>query len=86
MKTRITLFGALREADPSGCVELDVPPDSTVAGLRQCLIEHLRRHAPSIPAELVQRCAFATDEEILHDHRAVPEGVALAVLPPVSGG
>lgn len=86
MSTRITLFGALREADPRGYVELDVPTGSTMAELREQLVAHLAAHAPSVSSGLVRRCAFATDNEILHNHRIVPEGVTLAVLPPVSGG
>jgi len=86
MKVRIALYGALREADPQGYVELDVPPGSTVAHLRDQLAAHLREHAPAVNVGLVRISAFATDEEILHNHRVVPEDVALAVLPPVSGG
>ena len=86
MKTRIALYGALREADPSGHVELDVPAGCDIAGLRRLLIQHLQRHAPTVGAGLVERSAFASAEEILHDTRSVPEGVELAVLPPVSGG
>lgn len=86
MKTSIALFGALREADASGTMELDVPAGSTMAELRELLVAHLAVQAPQVSAGLVRRCAFATDEEILHNHREVPAGVALAVLPPVSGG
>lgn len=86
MKIRIALYGALREADASGQVELEVPVGGTVAELRELLVAHFAEHAPAIPANLVRRSAFASDEEILHNHRTVPEGVGLAVLPPVSGG
>ena len=86
MKTSIALFGALREADASGTMELDVPAGSTIAELRELLVAYLAVQAPQVSAGLVWRCAFATDEEILHNHREVPAGVALAVLPPVSGG
>lgn len=86
MKTRIALYGALRDADASGHVELDVPPGSSIAELRELLAAHLAEHAPAISANLVRRSAFASAEEILHNHRAVPEGVELAILPPVSGG
>lgn len=86
MKTTITLFGALREADAGGTLTLEVPEGSTMADLRELLVAHLAAHAPQVSGGLVRRCAFATDEEILHNHRAVPAGVALAVLPPVSGG
>jgi molybdopterin converting factor small subunit len=86
MKIRIALYGALREAEASGHVELEVPAGSRIAELRELLATHVCEHAPAIPAGLVRRSAFASAEEILHNHRAVPEGVELAVLPPVSGG
>ncbi|WNL44191.1 MoaD/ThiS family protein [Dyella sp. BiH032] len=86
MKVRIALYGALREADPRGYLELDVPPGSTIAQLRELLAAHVREHAPAVNAGLVRISAFANAEEILHGHRDVPEGQELAVLPPVSGG
>ncbi|WP_297921059.1 MoaD/ThiS family protein [Metallibacterium sp.] len=86
MKIRIALYGALREADSRGHVELGVPLGSTIAELRDLLAAHLHEHAPAIPAGLVRRSVFASAEEILRNHRKVPEGVELAVLPPVSGG
>lgn len=86
MKVRIALYGALREADPRGYLELDVPPGSTVAALRELLAAHLREHAPAVNAGLVRISAFASTEEILHSHDVVPDDLELAVLPPVSGG
>jgi molybdopterin converting factor small subunit len=86
MKVRITLFGALREADPRGYIELEAPAPCTIGDLRQLLREHLREHAPHIGAGLVQRSAFASEEEILHNHCPLPQDGQLAILPPVSGG
>jgi molybdopterin converting factor small subunit len=86
MKVRITLFGALRDADPHGFIELEAPDGCTVGDLRGLLRDHLHAHAPHISAGLVQRSAFASEDEILHNHRAVPAHGQLAVLPPVSGG
>lgn len=86
MNVRIALYGALREADPRGYLELDVPAGATVAELRELLAAHLRQHAPGIKAGLVHVSAFATAEEILHNHCTVPGDLELAVLPPVSGG
>jgi molybdopterin converting factor small subunit len=86
MKLRITLFGALRDADTRGFVEIDVPDDSTMADVREVLQQHLRHHAPAISASLIQRSAFASHDEILHNHRKVPESGELVILPPVSGG
>ncbi|WP_233842122.1 MoaD/ThiS family protein [Dyella sp. 2HG41-7] len=86
MKVRIALFGALRDADARGFIELDAPDVCTIATLRDLLREHLREHAPHISANLVQRSAFASDDEILHNHRTLPDNGKLAILPPVSGG
>lgn len=86
MIRRISLHGALRDADPRGYVELEVPAGCNIARLRELLLAHLREHAPSTREGIVQRSAFATAETILHDHQPVPADGELAVLPPVSGG
>jgi sulfur-carrier protein len=86
MKLRITLFGALRDADTRGFIELDVPDHSTIAGVREALQHYVQDHAPGISPNLIQRSAFASADEILHNHRDVPENGELAILPPVSGG
>ena len=86
MKVRVTLFGALRDADPRGFVEMDVPDHWTIATLREALQSHVRHHTSSISENLIKRSAFASEDEILHNHRHVPEHGQVAVLPPVSGG
>jgi sulfur-carrier protein len=86
MKLRITLFGALRDADGHGFIELDVPDHSTIANVREAMQHYVREHAPAINPNLIQRSAFASEDEILHNHRHVPENGQLAILPPVSGG
>jgi len=86
MKVRIALFGALRETDPRGFIELEAPDSCTIGDLRELLRDYLSEHAPHIRAGLVQRSAFASENEILHNHRALPENGELAILPPVSGG
>jgi sulfur-carrier protein len=35
---------------------------------------------------LIQRSAFASEDEVLHNHRQIPSNGVLAILPPVSGG
>lgn len=86
MKVHIELFGALREADARGHVELDVPAQATIAMLREALQAYLAEHAPHVRGTLVQRSAFASDEAILQNDHTVPDNGRLAVLPPVSGG
>ncbi|HUA81482.1 MAG TPA: MoaD/ThiS family protein [Dyella sp.] len=86
MKVHIALFGALRDADARGFIELEAPESCTIATLRELLRAHLREHAPHISPHLVQRSAFASEDEILHGHRTLPDNGQLAILPPVSGG
>ncbi|BAP89057.1 sulfur transfer protein ThiS [Burkholderiales bacterium GJ-E10] len=86
MRIRIDLFGALRDVDAKGYVELEVPRGSSVGALREHLRAHVRQHAPSIGDNLIRGSAFADAHEILHDHRVIPEDGELALLPPVSGG
>lgn len=86
MNVDIALYGALREAHAEAALSLEVPDGATIGQLRDELAAWCAEQAPAISASLLARSAFATDSEILHDHRAVPEGVKLAVLPPVSGG
>jgi len=86
MMLRITLFGALRDADARGFIELDVPDHSTVAQVREAMQHYVREHALTISPNLIQRSAFASEEEILHNHRQIPGNGVLAILPPVSGG
>lgn len=86
MKIRIQLFGALREADADGYIDLDVPDASNIASVRERLVQHLGEHAPHVSASVVQRSAFANCSEILRDQDVVPSDGQLAILPPVSGG
>jgi sulfur-carrier protein len=86
MKRRITLFGALRDADARGFIDVDIADGSTIADLRDAVQHYVREHASGINPRLVQRSAFASQDEILHNHRNVPESGELAILPPVSGG
>lgn len=86
MKVHIQLFGALREAAPGDRLELEVADDATIGMLREALQHHLSAAGSAISPNLVQRSAFASDEEILHNGRRVPADGVLAVLPPVSGG
>jgi molybdopterin converting factor small subunit len=86
MKIRIVLYGALRQADPRGFVEIEVPSGSTVAGLREVLRAYLAEHAPAASATLIERSVFASADEILYDPRPLPADAEVAILPPVSGG
>ncbi len=86
MKVRLMLYGALRDMVPDDLVDLDVPPQCDIGTLRRLLMTHLETCTGGKRVGLVQRSAFATTEEVLHDTSRVPANAELAVLPPVSGG
>lgn len=86
MNLHIALYGALRDADPRGFVELEVPDGCDVGGVRERLLAYLLEHAPQVRAAIVRSSALASEEAVLRDHEAVPAGGRLAALPPVSGG
>ena len=86
MKVELSLFGAFRSHDPGARVVLEVPEGARVADLREALDRHARAHWPAYRPELLKASAFASETTVLRDAEAVPVGVAMAVLPPVSGG
>ena len=86
MKVELSLFGAFRSHDPEARVVLEVPEGARVADLRAALDRHAREHWPTYRPELLKVSAFASETTMLRDAEPLPEGVTMAVLPPVSGG
>lgn len=86
MKVEVKLFGAFRAHDPGATLELDLPDGARVADLREALDHHARAHWPAYRPELLKASAFASETTVLRDAEHVPDGVPMAVLPPVSGG
>ncbi len=86
MKVDVQLYGAFRQCDTSGHLQLEVPEACTVGGLRQALALHLSQHCPDFHSGLLQHSAFADATQILNDTQQLPSHAQLAILPPVSGG
>lgn len=86
MKVELSLFGAFKAHDPGARIELEVPEGARVADLREALDRHAREHWPSYRPELLKVSAFASETAVMRDAEALVPGVAMAVLPPVSGG
>jgi molybdopterin synthase sulfur carrier subunit len=86
MDVEVTLFGAFRDCQPEPSVRLLLAEGASVAELRAALDAHGRAHWPKFNHALLARSAFASETAVLRDHQPVPAGVAMAVLPPVSGG
>ena len=86
MKVELSLFGAFRSHDPGAKLVLAVPAGARVADLREALDRHARAHWPEYRPELLKASAFASETTVMRDAEALVPGLALAVLPPVSGG
>lgn len=81
MRIRVRLFARSRDLAGADSVELELSDHATVADLR-------RQLATAVPklAGLLERSAFAVNDEFADDTQALTVGSEVALLPPVSGG
>ena len=86
MNVTLRLFGAFRQYDASGQVQLELPTAARVADLRSALDAYGRAHWSGFKPELLRVSAFASADEVLRDAEPLPADGELAILPPVSGG
>jgi molybdopterin converting factor subunit 1 len=77
----VLLFARARDLAGADRVEMDLPVGATVAELRRALAARYPRLAP-----LLQRSAFAVDDEFADDVTPLAPAAVVALLPPVSGG
>ncbi len=80
MPIHVLFFGGARDAAGVRREAFTSSP-GTVADLRRVLLE---RH-PALAAVLAQS-RLSVDEELADDGTPIPEGVEVAVIPPVAGG
>ena len=76
---KVLLFARAR--DLIGADRVDVPASPNVGALRQ----QLMRAYPNV-AGLLERSAFAINDEFADDATPIPADAEVALLPPVSGG
>lgn len=82
----ISLYGFLRNFEPSAKLTLELPAGSQVADLRGALAAHGAAYWPNFPVEALRTCAFASERALLREGDLLPADGRVAVLPPVSGG
>ena len=80
---RVKLFGAFRQFHREPVLTLEVPPDTTVATLRDRVAVAFD---DADAGRLLKASAFATDRRVLDEDEPVPGDEELALLPPVCGG
>lgn len=78
---RVLFFAILKELCGVSQTEIELPPGTTVAQLRQQLQEQF----PSA-AEMIKTALVALDGEFAFDEDVVPDSAEAALFPPVSGG
>lgn len=81
MNIKIALFASARDLLGESEVELEFSELSTVADLRQALIDLY----PQL-GELVKRSAISVDHEFSMDSTPLSADSEVALIPPVSGG
>jgi len=81
MRVRLKVFAAAKEIVGEGHVELELAEGSCVADLKTALV----RQVQELEA-LVDRSAFAIDQQYASDDDSIPESCEVAMIPPVSGG
>lgn len=83
MRISVRYFASIREALGPGEV-VDVPADSTVGAVRDCLIARSPEHAKALARSRALRAAL---DMVMADETApVHEDAEVAFFPPVTGG
>jgi MoaE-MoaD fusion protein len=81
MKINVLLFANLKEKTGKSKLELEIKPNSTLAELKQTLVEQYPLLKPVIKNVVNSiNMTFADDEDV------IPAGAEVAFFPPVSGG
>jgi molybdopterin converting factor subunit 1 len=77
----VLLFARARDLIGADRIEIAAPEPATIGELRRRLVQQY----PSV-AGLLEKSAFAVNDEFADDRAAIPLGAEVALLPPVSGG
>ena len=78
---KLLFFATLRERAGTRSIELDVPPDLTVQGLK----DRISGEYPSLK-ESMRSVLITINREYAFDEAVIPPNAELAMFPPVSGG
>ena len=78
---RVLFFATLRERSREKSVEMDIPVDTTVEGLKDLLLEKY----PDLQGTM-DSVVVSVNREFAFDETLVPANAEVALFPPVSGG
>ena len=80
-RVKLLFFATLRDRAGTKSLELDVPVELTVQGLK----EKLSREYPNL-RESMSSVLITINREYAFDDAVIPQNAELALFPPVSGG
>jgi molybdopterin converting factor subunit 1 len=78
---KVLLFATLRDRAGTKSLELEIPNDTTVQGLK----EQIGRDYPNLK-EAMETVLISINREYAFDEAVVPQNAEVAMFPPVSGG
>ena len=78
---KLLFFATIRERAGTKSMELDIPADLTVLGLK----EKLGNDFPNLK-ESMKSVLITINREYAFDEAVIPQGAEMAMFPPVSGG
>ena len=80
-RIKLLFFATIRERAGTKFMELDVPADLTVLGLKAKISEEYPNLKESMKSVLI-----TINREYAFDEAVIPQGAEMAMFPPVSGG
>jgi molybdopterin converting factor subunit 1 len=80
-KIKLFFFATVRDRVGAKSMEMDIPLDMTIQGLKHKLSNDYPNLAESMPSVL-----FTINREYAFDDALVPPNAEVALFPPVSGG
>jgi len=78
---KLLFFATLRDRAGMRSMELDVPPDLTIQGLK----EKISKEYPNLK-ESMRSVLITINREYAFDEAVIPQNAEVAMFPPVSGG
>ena len=81
MKIKIMFFATLRDAVGAKTIELEIPANMTVGGLKELLVGRYPKITPARNFIMT-----AINREFAADEQVIPAEAEIALFPPVSGG
>lgn len=80
-RVKLLFFATLRDRAGTKSMELDIPADLTVQGLK----DKISNEYPNLK-ESMSSVIITINREYAFDDAAIPQNAELAMFPPVSGG